>query len=574
MLRKVKNMVPEIYPFVYQSYATSSSLFYCEKYKILSQEGVQQGDPLGPFLFSLPTMDLIHSCRSERKVFYLDDGTLGGDIETVLKDYTTIQAAAGTLGLEVNPTKCELYLIRPDTKGSNNTFEKFCNASPGQCNVKLLHSRDLTLLGAPILPEAIQGVLLAKIESLKLMTERLTEIGAHEALFLLRNCFSIPKLTYFLRTAPCFTKSDILKNYDNFIKVSLQTILNIQLDEPAWCQSTLPINLGGLGLKLATEVALSAYLSSACSSKSTVKFIVPVNYQEYHDHYYTIGCAKWMKKLGRNSIPDNPLFQAEWDKPLYVQRQKELLNGAKSEIKKARLQSICLDHASDWLYSIPISSLGLKLSDSHLRAICALQNGSMLCQQHICSCGKTADPFGRHGLSCKKQVGRHPRHSQVNDLIKRALSSADFPSRLEPQGLERNDGKRPDGLTLFPYKEGKCLVWDFTCTDSLANSHIKETLNQPGAAAIKAEKLKITKYKQHQKDYFFVPIAVEAFGGWGPDGAALIKSLGKKIQDKSGKKRSTFFLFQSISLAMQRGNAASVLGTARPGQNLEEIYYL
>ena len=57
------------------------------------------------------------------------------------------------------------------------------------------------------------------------------------------------------------------------------------------------------------------------------------------------------------------------------------------------------------------------------------------------------------------------------------------------------------------------------------------------------------------------------------EGAALIKSLGKIIQ-KTGEKRSTFFRFQSISLAVQQGNTASVLGTARPGKNLDEIYYL
>ena len=70
------------------------------------------------------------------------------------------------------------------------------------------------------------------------------------------------------------------------------------------------------------------------------------------------------------------------------------------------------------------------------------------------------------------------------------------------------------------------------------------------------------------------PIAVETLGGWGPEGSALIKTLGKMIQERTGEKRSTFFLFQSISLAVQRGNAASILGTARPGEKLDEIYYL
>ena len=29
--------------------------------------------------------------------------------------------------------------------------------------------------------------------------------------------------------------------------------------------------------------------------------------------------------------------------------------------------------------------------------------------------------------------------------------AAGFPSQLEPVGLERGDGKRPDGITLFPF---------------------------------------------------------------------------------------------------------------------------
>ena len=64
-----------------------------------SQEGVQQGDPLDPFLFSLATKDIIEACKSELKVFYLDDGTLCGDPETALNDYKMIQTAVASHGL-------------------------------------------------------------------------------------------------------------------------------------------------------------------------------------------------------------------------------------------------------------------------------------------------------------------------------------------------------------------------------------------------------------------------------------------------------------------------------------------
>ena len=117
-------------------------------------------------------------------------------------------------------------------------------------------------------------------------------------------------------------------------------------------------------------------------------------------------------------------------------------------------------------------------------------------------------------------------------------------------------------------------MWDFTCVNTIARSHLKETCKQPGAVAKNAEKVKNDKYKNLQRDYYLVPVAVETLGAWNSAGATLIKTLGKIIQEKTGEKRSTFFLFQSISMAVQRGNAASILGTIKNGEKLDEIYYL
>ena len=58
----------------------------------------------------------------------------------------------------------------------------------------------------------------------------------------------------------------------------------------------------------------------------------------------------------------------------------------------------------------------------------------------------------------------------LNDIIKRALSSAGFNAVLEPFGLNRGDGKRPDGMTVFPFSMGKCRVWHSTCVDSFSPS--------------------------------------------------------------------------------------------------------
>ena len=182
--------------------------------------------------------------------------------------------------------------------------------------------------------------------------------------------------------------------------------------------------------------------------------------------------------------------------------------------------------------------------------------------------------FGRHGLSCKVAKGTHPRHSHANDLIKRALASGQVPAVREPPGLVRTDMKRPDGLTLFPWSNGRCLVWDFTCCDTLAKSHVAATSQEAGKAASKAEQRKLTHYNELSQNYTVIPVATETMGCWGKMGLKFIKELGARIAESTGEDRSTSFLFQSLGMAVQRGNAMSVLGTIPNLRDLQEIFYL
>jgi hypothetical protein len=98
-----------------------------------------------------------------------------------------------------------------------------------------------------------------------------------------------------------------------------------------------------------------------------------------------------------------------------------------------------------------------------------------MCVPHPCICGEIVDKLGHHGLSCYRSAGRRARHEMINDLVKRALTSAEIPSIREPNGYYRKDNKRPDGITLIPWLCGKPLLWDVTCTDTLAKSYSVET---------------------------------------------------------------------------------------------------
>ena len=119
-------------------------------------------------------------------------------------------------------------------------------------------------------------MLLIKLNELRRLSDRIKFLDTHDALFLLKNCFAIPKLMYTLRGSPCFS-NNLLKEYDDVIRFTLQYVLNIALSDEAWNQASLPVASGGLGIRQATQVALPAFLSSVCGSQSIIKQLLPQN---------------------------------------------------------------------------------------------------------------------------------------------------------------------------------------------------------------------------------------------------------------------------------------------------------
>ena len=127
-------------------------------------------------------------------------------------------------------------------------------------------------------------------------------------------------------------------------------------------------------------------------------------------------------------------------------------------------------HTVVTVYVLPISSCGLRLDNDAIRVAISLRLGTNLCDPHICPCGTFVNSRGTHGVSCKRGSSKLTKHAFINNLIHHALVRARIPSTMEPIGLSRSNGKRPDGLTLVPRSAGKSIIWDVTVVDTLAAS--------------------------------------------------------------------------------------------------------
>ena len=221
----------------------------------------------------------------------------------------------------------------------------------------------------------------------------------------------------------------------------------------------------------------------------------------------------------------------------------------------ARLRAASAPHSGDWRHVIPIASIGLKLSDNDLCIAIGYRLGSRICQPFRCICGVPMDDKGLHALSCRKSSARHVRHSQLNDVIRRALNRAQIPATKEPNGLDRTDNKRPDGTTLIPWSHGLAMAWDVTVPDTYAASHISSTSSTPAAAAEQAATGKIAKYSNISGTHQFIPIAIETGGSWCQAAIRFISELGRRTVVVTGDPLETAHLFQRLSITLQRGIA-------------------
>ena len=116
MLEYVQDLAPDLFAYVHSAYSAPSSLFWGDKI-LHSAEGVQQV-PLGPLLFCLSIHRLCTQLKSDLCIFYLDNGTLGGSMKTVLQDLALVEQLGSKLGVKLNCQKSELFCSNDDARAA------------------------------------------------------------------------------------------------------------------------------------------------------------------------------------------------------------------------------------------------------------------------------------------------------------------------------------------------------------------------------------------------------------------------------------------------------------------------
>ena len=164
-------------------------------------------------------------------------------------DVKLIESSSQSLGLIFNRSKCELISSSPVPSGLS--VSDFCTVAP----------TDSSLLGAPLLEgPALDGALQKCFSQLSVAESRLSSIAAHDALLLLKSSLGTPKLLHLLRSSPC-TGHQALLSIDKLLRSCVCKLTNSALSDSQWLQASLSVKAGGLGVRLTSHLASSAYLA-------------------------------------------------------------------------------------------------------------------------------------------------------------------------------------------------------------------------------------------------------------------------------------------------------------------------
>lgn len=538
--------VPELYPFIRMCYEEASLLSYGD-FIIESEEGFQQGDPIASLGFCLVLHSCLQTLKSKFKCGYLDDVSKGDHWKTVMDDLRQLKIDGAKIGLTMKPSKCELTI-----KSSLN-FDKIANEFKKECpEIKIIDIDDATLLGAALGQRSLAELMREKLESIKLLCERVKDVPSHQAFFLIRNCFAVPKLLYLFRTSPTFNQADILTELDSLLRSTMESNMNTLLGDRSWKQLTMPVKLGGFGIPSPSQLSSPAYIASVLSTTHLVSAICNQVVELEN------AIALWSEKAPNATAPTWKTKQRSWVMPIGQACIDELTESAPSDRDKARLLGCQCRGSGDWINALPSNALGLCLTDDQFRISCGLRLGAPVSSAQLCLCGTQLDTHGNHQLVCPRLCSRLARHSMCNNVIKETFRSAKIPASLEPLGLLRHDGRRPDGVSLIPVERGRAIAWDFTCVNRLAASHVILGTQDGPTVANKAEERKNEHYKDMPANIIFEPVAVETLGGIGDSSWRFLKKLAGRVEEETRDRKSFAYLRQRISMALQRGNASCV----------------
>ena len=507
---------------------------------------------------------------------------MAGDYRHVAASLARLAAAARQVGLELNPSKCEVVTCAgPDSCVDMRAFP---------AGVRVNSSGAFSFLGAPVGPPAYceAFTMAERVEKARpLLRELATLPDTQTGLLLLRHCASFCRIAYSSRVTPPGLHRDSLEAFDSDVRKCLEHMCTGPLTAEAWAQATLGTSVGGLGLRLAWLHAPAAYIASLAGTASACVGLDPA-YDPASNSAYLAAVTTHNQNVSPHdhlSVPVHPhTRQRQLSQALDRAVVSRMLTPEPGRVAaRAHLKLLELPGAGAWLHAPPSEALGLHVEPRLFRTMVQLRLrlpvtvGDAACPL----CDGVADQFGDHSRSCPCGGDRVKRHNRLRSILAARVQAAGLTVEVEKSGLlplrpdadeaaagGRGMGhRRPADVWVAQWGLHGPAALDLAVTSGMRTGAALAQSAQSSQAAVEAYEAQKRTHLQTAKHCAdeglqFIPLVAEACsGGWGPTAAETWRVLGGLLAARTGDTPAaeTARLLQCLAITLQRENARAVL---------------
>ena len=486
---------------------------------------MQQGDPLAPLLFSVGLHTIIDSPEDIAgllQLWYLDDGVFKGSANAIAQHLARLQPKLASIGLRINKTKCEIYAA-----AGTSQF-------PGLEAVPVIAERDAwTYLGTPLCEQSGQALqsVRTRISQATTSIVRFADPHPAQALQLLRATSGACKVEFLIQSlSPSPLVRDLATYCATELRKGFAAVLKTHtVDDATWITATLPLRMGGLGLRDPTVITASARLASMVnvSDRATAFGAIP----SYVAKELDLATVHYMSALNmdvRPQLKPSADLQRLLTDPLH-QRALDLAVRSADEPTLLRLNSLSTPHATTWTVSSPLVT---PLTPVEFRAALRWTLGlPFRTSDYPCpDCGRPADSHGVHAITCSRSGMIARGHTSLRDTVQEILRMVGL--AVEAEQSPPGQPERPADLLISSWR-GKPLAIDFTVITPTRPS--ASHMSSSTTLMDKAAELKIK--KSHDicaaAGWTFLPFVADTFGAIRSDARALVSKIIKKFGTRS-----------------------------------------
>lgn len=527
---------------------------------ISRQEGVAQGCPLSPSLFSLATLDALKEAAvpmstdgmTNAPLAYLDDVTFTGPLTTVTTSVRIYQDAVLRRGLVINPKKT-VAVAPNDVVGRDLVASLRDLMEPDQG----FTTDGCTVVGIPVgTPEWEKEEAAKVVQCHADLLESLLCLPSKQcALLLLRYCAQ-PRVAFLSRGMPLAHSDHAMQLHDGNIQSCLRDLCDLsRADDARWRrQAALPVRCAGLGVGGGNNGRTAAVLGAAVdvlhAAESLPDSLHDAVVTAWDPHTGSPGATGLAEALDWAARLAHFLRQNEgcdWCAPASVtalgQEKRRFQNRlAHREGRRAlhhlfqrctlaqdraRLQALVSVGAAAWIVAIPVIKELQLSSDVIAKAVRWYLGEPVVPSLPRILCPCTGRGTGdQHWILCNSRGALTRRHNALRELLRCMLLQSGITVISEPRGVAPVFLPN-EGADLLVIADGKHTLYDVT----VVHPRGPGDASRPGVAAQSATTRKEGLYKERANSlgWDFAAIPFDTYGSLPSPAFDLIRLAASRV---------------------------------------------